>query len=349
VNKLVYIVVGGALVVLGAAAQDTETMAKAKAEAEAHGGALQVRTVGAVKGMTVTGVPYSGEEVNENNQTLADGTRIHLETRTTVYRDSQGRTRRDTPDSITITDPVASVTYLLDPKTMTGQKLSMTGIPVIKRLSTTSPEALTSQTVATAGGADASRSGSFGAVLEAPGTAASSTTLTVTTSKDGPTSITVNGVPLDEKAVAEAMAKAKVNGSTQTVNFERREVTTSSVSGYVVGGGFATAASGGRVVRLFRFSTKPKGESIGNQVIEGVNAEGVRNVTTIETGSLGNDRPIRIVTESWYSPELQMVIMSKHSDPMTGDETFRLTNISRSEPAAYLFQLPAGYQVTDRK
>jgi hypothetical protein len=166
--------------------------------------------------------------------------------------------------------------------------------------------------------------------------------LTVTSSSDGPGTITlnVNGVPLDEKAVAEAMAKAKASGSTQTITYERREATTSSANGYVVGGG---------TERSFMFSRKPKGESIGNQVIEGVNAEGVRNVTTIETGSLGNDRPIRIVTESWYSPDLQMVIMSKHSDPMTGDESFRLTNINRGEPAAYLFQLPAGYQIAERK
>ena len=346
-NRLVHIVVAGALVVLGAAAQDTETMvketlAKYKAEAD-QAGTVQMKMVGAVRGAAVSGAPYSGEEVNETNQVLADGTRIHRETRTTVYRDSQGRTRRETPDNITITDPVTNATYALDPKNMTGQKLSMTGIPVIKRLSTTSPATLTSQTVATAGSADASRSGSFGAVLEAPGTAASSTTLTVTTSKNGPTSITVNGVPLDEKAVAEAMAKAKVNGSTQTINFERREVTTA------VGGGSGAAPASGRALRIFRFSTKPKGESIGNQMIEGVNAEGVRNVTTIETGSLGNDRPIQIVTESWYSPELQMVVMSKHSDPMTGEEVFRLTNINRGEPAAYLFQLPAGYQIAERK
>ena len=86
---------------------------------------VQMKTIGAVRGMTVKGAPYSAEEVNETNQVLADGTRIHRENRTTVYRDSEGRTRRETPDNITITDPVANVTYFLDPKTMTGQKLTM--------------------------------------------------------------------------------------------------------------------------------------------------------------------------------------------------------------------------------
>ena len=94
---------------------------------------------------------------------------------------------------------------------------------------------------------------------------------------------------------------------------------------------------------------KMAGESLGKQMIEGVNAEGTRNVSTIDAGAIGNDRPIQVSNESWYSDELQMMVMSKHSDPRTGDESFRLTNISRSEPAAYLFQAPAGYQITERK
>ena len=81
---------------------------------------VQMKMVGAVRGMTVKGAPYSAEEVNETNQMLADGTRIHRENKTTVYRDSEGRTRRETPDNITITDPVANVTYLLDPKSHDG-------------------------------------------------------------------------------------------------------------------------------------------------------------------------------------------------------------------------------------
>ena len=45
-------------------------------------------------------------------------------------------------------------------------------------------------------------------------------TFTMTSSNDGPVSITVNGEPLDEKAMAEAMAKAKESG--RTVTYERR-------------------------------------------------------------------------------------------------------------------------------
>ena len=89
------------------------------------------------------------------------------------------------------------------------------------------------------------------------------------------------------------------------------------------------------------------GESIGKQVVEGVNAEGTRETTILPAGAIGNDRPIQMVTESWYSPELQTMISTKHSDPRTGDEIFRVTNIQRGEPGAYLFQPPAGYQINE--
>src|ERR1017187_10513287 len=123
-NRLLSIALAGTLLALGGFAQDPEALAKKKAEIEAHATVI-MKTIGAVKGMTVKGAPYSGEEVNQTDQMLADGTRIHHESRSTVYRDSEGRTRRETPDNITITDPVANVTYILDPKSMTGQKVAM--------------------------------------------------------------------------------------------------------------------------------------------------------------------------------------------------------------------------------
>lgn len=93
--------------------------------------------------------------------------------------------------------------------------------------------------------------------------------------------------------------------------------------------------------------TPPKIESLGNQEIEGVQAEGKRVTETIPAGKIGNERPIDIVNETWYSPELQLTVMSKHSDPRTGDVTYKLTNIDRSEPPATLFQVPADYKLQD--
>ena len=71
----------------------------------------------------VKGAPYSAEQITENTQTLGDGTRIHNENAVKVYRDGEGRVRRETPEMISIFDPVAGVGYTLDPKTlMTGSR-----------------------------------------------------------------------------------------------------------------------------------------------------------------------------------------------------------------------------------
>ena len=86
-----------------------------------------------------------------------------------------------------------------------------------------------------------------------------------------------------------------------------------------------------------------KKESLGKQLIEGVEAEGTRTTITIAAGEIGNERAIEIVSERWYSPELQTVVMTRHSDPRFGETTYKLTNISRTEPDHSLFELPSGY------
>jgi hypothetical protein len=78
-------------------------------------------------GKTVTGAPYSAVAVIETKQTLSDGNVIDRKIQSNVYRDSQGRTRRETtfagvgplsasgqPRSVVmIFDPVASTAYVL--------------------------------------------------------------------------------------------------------------------------------------------------------------------------------------------------------------------------------------------
>ena len=81
-----------------------------------------------------------------------------------------------------------------------------------------------------------------------------------------------------------------------------------------------------------------KTEQLGNMSIEGVQAQGTRTTTTIPAGAIGNDKPIDIVDERWYSPDLQMTVMTKHSDPRTGETSFALKNINRSSPPPYLFE-----------
>jgi hypothetical protein len=85
--------------------------------------------------------------------------------------------------------------------------------------------------------------------------------------------------------------------------------------------------------------------SLGTQMINGISAQGTKYTRTIPAGEIGNQNPIVIVTERWYSPDLQTVIMTKRTDPRMGETAFQMTNIQRVEPAATIFQVPAGYTV----
>ena len=105
------------------------------------------------------------------------------------------------------------------------------------------------------------------------------------------------------------------------------------------------AGPGARQVRMG--GVAPKTESLGRQTIEGVQAEGRRTTMTIPAGQAGNELPILIVTESWYSPDLQTTVLSKHNDPRNGETVTRLTNISRGESAHALFEAPADYKLTE--
>jgi len=76
---------------------------------------------------TVKGAPYSAEIVSEFVQTLSDGNRIVRKTTGHVYRDSEGRVRREEDRSsgsasVSITDPVAGVSFSLDPERHTAWK-----------------------------------------------------------------------------------------------------------------------------------------------------------------------------------------------------------------------------------
>ena len=86
-------------------------------------------------------------------------------------------------------------------------------------------------------------------------------------------------------------------------------------------------------------------QSLGTKDIDGFTAAGQRVTVTIPVGQAGNDRPIEISDERWLSEDLKVVLYSKHSDPRSGDVEFKLTKVSRQEPAKDLFLIPAGYTI----
>ncbi|MGH9737525.1 MAG: hypothetical protein ACRD4X_02950 [Candidatus Acidiferrales bacterium] len=85
--------------------------------------------------------------------------------------------------------------------------------------------------------------------------------------------------------------------------------------------------------------------SLGTQTINGVQAQGTRYTRTIPAGQIGNEKPIVITTERWYSPDLQMYVLTKTTDPVRGNSVRQLTNIQMGEPDPSLFQVPPDYTV----
>jgi hypothetical protein len=248
------------------------------------GSQMQIEWIaGELSGQAVKSAPYSAEAVTEVTQALADGNRISRKTTTKLYRDSQGRTRREqslgaigpwategtgNERSVVIQDPVAGVTYILDPAKQTARKLA-----------------------------------TFEERIEAP--ASSDNTVEHTVERRVFISHSADGAP---------------------------------PSGSVV---FHTSSDEQTVSR------QVKHEQLGKQMIEGVEAEGTRAVITIPAGQIGNLRPIEVVSEKWYSPRLQVVVMSRQSDPRSGETVYRLSNINLAEPTPSLFQLPPGYTLEE--
>lgn len=223
-------------------------------------------------GEVVTGAPYTATAITETTQLLGDGNRIANKTSSSVARDSQGRTRRETtfnrlgplqvdsPKMIFINDPTTHTQYIL--------KNGGEGTKVVR--------------------------GEAGWSV-------------------GPQIVELRGAR-ERATVKELKDKIIV---TQAMH-ERQD------------------KEGAEQV---------KHEDLGTQTIEGVSATGKRETVTIPAGQIGNDRPIEIVSETWYSPDLHTMVLRKHSDPRVGETTFKLTDIRRGEPDASLFQPPAGVKM----
>ena len=246
-----------------------------------------------IDGKVVKGAPYTAQAVTESVQTLGDGNRIVRKNSANVYRDSEGRTRRDQtlgtigpfaaqgdpPQTVFINDPVAGITYILDPRSRSARKL-----------------------------------------------------------------------PRFEYKV-EFSAKDKEQAELKMKEHSELRLRTPGHGAEMETHGFffrTPAPDGpGPEIRFFGDSSKANAntEKLAAQMVEGVMAEGTRTTVTIPAGEIGNEQPIQIVSERWYSPELQTVVMTRHSDPRFGENTYKLTNITRTEPAATLFQVPGDYTV----
>jgi hypothetical protein len=276
-----------------------------------------------LQGGKVAGAPYSAEAVTEMTQTLADGNRIVRTVSASVARDSEGRTRREQvlaalgpwmpakqPKSVVISDPVAGVSYMLDEEQKVAVKM-----PAAMSFKIESAGADTAVMVA----GKPMRDGEKTIHYRVEG-------------KDGPPPPPPPPPPPAVGAgVAAVVDEARIahdNGTLGAVS-----IVTNTIEAY----------SGG----VPPGHPAPEQKSLGTQTIEGVEATGTQSTVTIPAGAIGNEQPIKIVSEQWYSPALQVVVLSKRSDPRSGEMVYRLTQLDRSEPAAALFQVPSDYTIKD--
>ena len=95
------------------------------------------------------------------------------------------------------------------------------------------------------------------------------------------------------------------------------------------------------------FGNQGTAEKLGTENIEGVPVTGTRYTSTVPAGQLGNDQPLQLVEERWYSADLHIPVLLKRTDPLNGSKTLKLTDIRRDEPDAALFSVPADYVVKE--
>ena len=155
-------------------------------------------------------------------------------------------------------------------------------------------------------------------------------------------------MPLNPRVIAEAGAHKSGSDAVYMV----------SKSVGTIGPGPDPAMGGGRVMitRDIRTTSgsdgvgaQPQSESLGDQTIGGVRATGTRITTTIPAGKMGNEQPINIVSERWYSQDLKATVMTKHTDPWAGQLTTQFSNINTAEPSSTLFTVPSDYAIVDEK
>jgi hypothetical protein len=246
-----------------------------------------------IESRITTGRPYSAEATTEFTQMLGDGNKIARKTTVRIFRDSDGRTRREelaadgTARSISIYDPVAHATYVLDPATRTARK---SAVRVVY---------------------PATRAG----VIEQK----------MKVDEKASTEIAVAG-----SAGTRVMLVAPADLPPHAVTEESRKRVTE------------VTVRGGAAIKRPEDVTE---ESLGQKLVEGVMADGKRVTTVLPAGTVGNQQPIRIVSEQWFSPDLEILVTTRHADPRSGDTSYTLTNIVRAEPQAGLFDVPADYSV----
>lgn len=289
---------------------------------------------GAIGARTMKNAPYSAEIINERIQTLPDGNQIVKRTTQLSYRDSAGRTRNEARGensetrTITIFDAVDNTRLVLSPQSKTATKISF------DRDFSKHIEAVREKTKA------AMRDGKA-TIIERGGPGEE----IVIHRSEGPRG---SGTELREE-VSVRVIRGEGADAKKASALEFPRTPHPSISGPLgqlgdLGGRLAPL---GNLFQDRAWSSKATTKELGTKDIEGVRAEGKLRSYTIPAGEVGNKNPITVSTETWTSPDLQLTVYSKHSDPRVGDTIYRLTNLKRAEPSLSLFTAPDGYTIKE--
>jgi hypothetical protein len=277
---------------------------------------------------TVKNAPFSGIGTTEVVTTLGDGNRIVRTNTMRYYRDSAGRTRTEyslaaigpfTPDQaqtlVTINDPIEGRRYVLNSELKRADVFKLGDFGVERVAGAT-------------GAVGPNKVISFG-LKGAPPSEAVSTGIATRGLSMRPTTSTL---PTGPRPIAPVVVMSRA-GSLPPVN-----------AGVIMPYAASDAANAGCKPGS---RPLPSPTSLGERLIEGLKVTGTRMEFTIAQGAIGNEQPIRVSSEQWFSPDLGVVVSSSHRDPMMGDTSYRLEQISRTEPDASLFSVPSDYTKTD--
>ncbi|QQS45642.1 MAG: hypothetical protein IPM66_17145 [Acidobacteriota bacterium] len=268
----------------------------------------------------VKGAPYTADAVTETIQVLGDGNRIVRRSSAQVSRDGEGRTRRE--QELSMIGPLAAAQDL--------PRMVYINDPVAGAHYTLNPKSRTARKM------------SVDRIVHTT----DGKTATITSTSRGPGAVNV--------AVATTSGSEDfkfVTENNKTVVFTKKEDGESEDIRKKLARVRVDGPEAGEVF-FFKRDGQPdtdrvKRESLGQQSFEGVMAEGTRTTITIPAGEIGNEQPIVTVYERWYSPELQTVVMTRRSDPRSGETIFKLMNINRSEPDPRMFQIPTDYTISE--
>ena len=90
-------------------------------------------------------------------------------------------------------------------------------------------------------------------------------------------------------------------------------------------------------------------ENLGTKTVDGMEAAGTRVTTTLAPGTIGNDKPVTRTTETWRSEQLAINLISVRTAPLTGTQTFTITDLDPDPPDPQLFEPPDGFKVVDER